>query len=119
MKKSLYVVLFVVAILFVACESTAETPSQPTATPQATQTPMKRTPAPTSQASYPVCNKNVTNTPCVQFASIQDAAQGESDVGANVRTSMHAGIVLVVDDITNVPPSVLGSATTLNAIQFQ
>lgn len=95
------------------------TTQPPTATRQATQAPIKPTLAPTKPASYPVCNAKVTNTPCVQFASIQDAADGESQPGSNVHTSRSKGVVKVVDDITNVKPTALGPDTTLNAIQYQ
>lgn len=117
MKTFFSVILFVVAVVFAACGSSTATTQQPTATPQATQSPF--VPISTSQTAYPVCNEKVTNTPCVQFASIQDAAQGESNVGATVRTNISKGVVLVSDDITNVKPSVFGPATTLDAIQLQ
>lgn len=77
------------------------------------------TPVSTRQAPYPVCNEPVTNAPCVLFASIRDAAVGESYSGATVRTSLSAGVVSVQDDITTVPPSRFGPVTSVDSIQFQ
>ena len=91
----------------------------PTATKQATRVPVHRTPTPTGRASYPVCNAKVTNTPCVQFATVQDAVAGWSRVGAIASASIQAGVVSVREDISNVTPTPLGSATSLDAIQFQ
>jgi hypothetical protein len=89
-------------------------PLKPTQAPTATPTVL-----PTRQATNPVCNEKATNTPCVKYASVQDAAAGSSNVGSVVHTRINNGIVLVEDDITNVKPSVFGPATTLDAIQLQ
>jgi hypothetical protein len=67
--------------------------------------------------SNPVCNEHATNTPCVQFATIQDAAVGESSVGAIVHTGTTDGVTWVRDDITNVAPSKYDMGQ-LNDIQF-
>lgn len=82
----------------------APTPVTPTATP-----------TPTGQAGYPVCNARATNTPCVMFASIQDAASGEASSGADVTTSMSGGIVKVKDDLTYAG----SSERALDVVQFQ
>ncbi len=117
MKKFLYVILFVVAVVFAACGSSIATTQQPAPATQATQS--ITTPAPTSLAKFPVCNEKTTNTPCVLFASIQDAAKGESEVGAIVHTNISKGVVRVQDDITNVKPSVFGPASSLDEIKLQ
>jgi hypothetical protein len=83
---------------------------QPTALPTA---------KPTTPSTNPLCSANVPNKPCVQFASIQDAAVGNSSVGAVVHTSENNGIVLVEDDITNAHTNNGSPDTSLNAIQFQ
>lgn len=88
--------------------------ASPSATKQATGVPVPRTPTPTGQESYSVCNAKVTNTPCVQFATVQDAVAGWSRVGAIASASIQAGVVSVREDISNV-----GDATSLDAIQFQ
>jgi len=124
MKK--FLLLLALSLLLAACGETAApvatptpavvyaTPLEVTHVPTNTPIPLKPT-----QAPNPVCNEKVTNTPCVKFASVQDAAAGNSYVGAVVHTSIHNGIVLVKDDSSNVKPSAFGTATTLNAIQFQ
>jgi hypothetical protein len=90
---------------------------RPSVTVQSTVAP---TLAPESTATFPVCNEKVTNTPCVEFASIQDAAAGESEVGANVHTSISKeDIVSVLDDITGLTDMVGSPVNTLDAIQFQ
>jgi len=119
MKTHVSMMLFVVVGVLAACGSVTATTPQPTPTRQATQAPIKPTPVPSKPAPYSVCNAKVTNTPCVQFASIQDAADGETQPGSNVQTSVSKGMVNVVDDITNVKPTALRPDTTLNAIQYQ
>jgi hypothetical protein len=119
-----FLLLFVVVFGLVACTtSPANQPptyTQPTGTVAPTPTQQApATPTPTKPASYPVCNEKATNAPCVLFASIQDAAKGESETGASVRSGISKGVVWVMDDITNVKPSVFGPASSLDEIKLQ
>lgn len=72
----------------------------------------------TGQTTNPVCNAQVTNTPCVQFASVQDAAVGNSYVNAVVHTSVNNGIVTIEDDVTNSKDALGNHDNSLNAIQL-
>ena len=112
-------IAIVVTIMFTACGSSSTPIHQPTVTLQKSPTPIQPTPSPTRQGAFPVCNEKTTNTPCVQYASIQDAAEGESQPASKVHTSVSKGIVKVLDDITNVEPTPLGPDTALDRIQYQ
>ena len=109
------------AVVFTACGSSTPLMQSPTTTPTSLQAspPVQPTPPPTKRSAFPVCNKKVTNAPCVQYASIQDAADGESQPSSKVHTSASKGIVNVVDDITDVEPTPLGPDTALDRIQYQ
>jgi hypothetical protein len=98
MKRFFVLLLCIVGLFLAACDE-PPTSTQSTATTsvvQPTQAPIKTTP--TRQAAYPVCNDKATNTPCVQFASIQDAAYGESSIDSKVNTHISKGVVSVLDD---------------------
>jgi hypothetical protein len=111
---------FVLAcILLASCspaQPTLSSATAPTTTKVSTTTPMPTPkPTPTKQTRYPVCNTLVTNTPCVEYASVQEAAAGESSVSAEVSTSMSGNIVKIKSDLTYAS----SSEVTLDAIQFQ
>lgn len=114
----IFCVCFVLTCILVASCSPSHTAAYtvptatPTLAPTATRTP---TPTPTKQTGYPVCNTKTTNTPCVLYGSIQDAAAGVSSVGADVSTSMSRNVVKVKSDLTYAG----SSEVTLDAIQFQ
>ena len=117
-QLTVFIILFLVSLYGCETQPTSTPPAntQPSVTVQSTVTP---TLAPISTATFPVCNAKTTNTPCIEFASVQDAAVGESQPGAIVHTSISRNVVSVLDDITNVPASPLGPETTLDAIQYQ
>jgi hypothetical protein len=118
MERFFVLLLCILGLFLVACDESPASTQSTTATSvvQATQAPIKTTP--TRQAAYPVCNDKATNTPCVTFGTVQDAAYGESSVDSKVYTHISKGVVFVLDDITNVKSTVFGSATTLDAIQL-
>jgi hypothetical protein len=95
-------------------QPTSTQPTKQVASPAHTVQPAKKVVTPTSN---PVCNEHTTNTPCVLFANVQDAAVGESSVGAVVHTGTTNGVTWVKDDITNVAPNKY-SQGELNDIQF-
>lgn len=120
MKLYCYLSLLLVAVVLVACGPSTSIPPQKTTVPTPSPT-RKITRTPTKEGEFPVCNEKVTNTPCVEYASAQDAAEGESYTGDKVHISFSKGVVTVMADITNANEPIVpsGSHTSLEAIQLQ